>query len=424
MKTFKTYLAALLAITPFIFSCSSVKQVRKPPPFKFAGTTLSKDVDAIGTSVVPIHPATTFSTEDTMAVAHVKLENLSGTHKLRWDWYDPEGNLYTSSGDFPIKASTGMYSKEATAWHPLSIKGEKAEDYPGQWEVKIFLDGRFQGSTPFNMKTIADIVKLPDGLSQTVYPNDWGLIIGIEDYAHLPSVEYAKKDALIMRDYFMKVLGVPEKNIIHLLDVDATKARIEGYLRNYIPNNVSKDTTLYVYFTGHGAPDMEGGDPYLVPYDGDTLFIAQTGYSLETFYKDLNNLDVERVFIFLDSCFSGAASRAADMLIPGVKPALLHVKDVALHSDEIISFSASQTGQISNTYREAKHGLFTFFLLRALRGDADDNDDHLVSVKEVYNFVKDHVENVSHKIGRKQIPGITPSLDKLKKDIAVCKVPR
>jgi uncharacterized caspase-like protein len=216
---------------------------------------------------------------------------------------------------------------------------------------------------------------------------------------------------------------VPEENIIFLIDSDATKARMEGYLRQYIPDNTSSETTLYVYFAGHGAPDMEKGDPYLVPHDGDTRFIAQTGYNLKTFYQDLDNLDVKRVYVFLDSCFSGVASRAAEMLAKGARPALVHVEDIKLHSDEIVSLSASTSGQVSNAYPETRHGLFTYFLLRALRGEADENDDRWVSVKEVYEFVKNHVTRVSRRMGTEQTPVITPSLDILK-DIAISRVLR
>jgi hypothetical protein len=389
------------------------------------GTTIiSTAIDAItGTTAIPVEPTSTFSTEDSEVIAHLKMENICGRHKLRWDWYDPEDNLYTSSGNLPIKTSRDMYLPEASAWHRLSIQGDKAEDYPGQWEVRVFFDDTLMGSTPFILKAIEDIAKIPEGLAQKPYPKDWGLIIGIEDYAHLPSVDYARKDALIVRDYFEKVLGVPEENVISLIDSDATKARIEGYLRQYIPDNVSKDTTLYVYFAGHGAPDMEKGDPYLVPHDGDTRFIAQTGYSLKTFYQDLDNLHLERVYVFLDSCFSGVASRAAEMLTKGARPALVHVEDVHLKTDSVVSLSASTSGQVSNAHPNTKHGLFTYFLLRAIRGEADENDDRWVSVKEVYEFVKNHVTRVSRRMGTEQTPVITPPLEKLK-DIAISRVLR
>ena len=60
------------------------------------------------------------------------------------------------------------------------------------------------------------------------FPKDWGLIIGIENYNSLPNVKFTRKDALIIKDYFVRLLGEPEENIISLIDSEATKARIEG----------------------------------------------------------------------------------------------------------------------------------------------------------------------------------------------------
>ena len=60
------------------------------------------------------------------------------------------------------------------------------------------------------------------------FPKDWGLIIGIENYDSLPNVKFTRKDALIIKDYFVRLLSEPEENIISLIDSDATKARIEG----------------------------------------------------------------------------------------------------------------------------------------------------------------------------------------------------
>ncbi len=217
------------------------------------------------------------------------------------------------------------------------------------------------------------------------------------------------------------MLGVPEENVITMIDSDATKSRIEGYLLNYIPANVQKDTTLYVYFAGHGAPDMQKGDPYLVPFDGDTRFIEQTGYKLKKFYNDLDNLSIQRSYVFLDSCFSGVASRAAKMLAKGTRPALIHVKDVTLKKKKVISLSATSVGQTSNAYPETGHGLFTYYLLRGLSGEADADDDSWVTVKEVFKYVTRNVSRVARRLGAEQTPAITPSLEKIK-DAAIGKV--
>lgn len=412
----------VLILPLFFFACTSTRHVEKLSPPKFAGIILTKRVEIKGTIGIPLEPTTTFDTQDREVIAHLKFENLTGKHRLKWDWYDPSGNLYYSTGNFPFKTSRGKYVREVTAWHRLSIQGDKAAEYPGQWEVKIFIDDERLVSRLFVLKGPTDVAMLPEN-SQKPYPKDWGLIIGIEDYADLPHVEYARRDALIVKEYFVKIMGVPEENIIFLIDSDATKARIEGYLKEHIPANVGKDTILYVYFAGHGVPDMKKGNPYLVPYDGDTRFIAQTGYKLKDFYQDLDNLNIQKVYVFLDSCFSGVASRAAEMLTKGARPALIHAEDVHLDSDEIVAISAATAEQISNSYPEAKHGLFTYFLLRALKGEADADDDRWISVKEIFEYVKNHVVRVSRRMGTEQTPTITPSLDKLK-DIGVSRVLR
>jgi uncharacterized caspase-like protein len=270
---------------------------------------------------------------------------------------------------------------------------------------------------------VTSLVDLPAGRAPKPFPEDWGFIIGIEDYAHLPSVNYAKKDALIMRDYFMRILRVPEENIIMLIGSDATKARIQGYLEKYIPSNVGSDSTLYVYFAGHGAPGIDTGDPYLIPYDGDSRFIEQTGYKLKKLYQDLKKMQIRQTYVFLDSCFSGAASRAAEMLTEGTRPALLNVKDVELFDDSIIALSATSKGQTSIAYPETGHGLFTYYLLRALKGEADTDDDQWISIKEIYDYVSAHVSRAARKLGSDQDPSITPSEETLK-DIAIGRVVR
>jgi uncharacterized caspase-like protein len=214
------------------------------------------------------------------------------------------------------------------------------------------------------------------------------------------------------------VLGVPEENIISLIDADATKGRIEGYLKKYIPANLSKNATLYVYFAGHGMPGIKKGEPYLVPYDADTHFIEQTGYKLISFYQDIYKLKLNHVYVFLDSCFSGMASRAAEMLIKGARPALMHVEKVRPPSSQIISLNATSTDEVSHAFHEMRHGLFTYYLLRGLKGEADRDDDGWTSIKELYGYVRTNVRRESHRMQSEQTPVIVPSSDRVR-DIAL-----
>jgi len=336
--------------TILVFSCSSPKKILKKPPVKLHELTLSKGISKQSDSAKPLSPTSNFTSQDTEVFALMRFENLSGSHRIKWDWHKPNGDLYISSSDYPLSVTRGKYLKNATVWHSLVLKGDDAVDYPGTWKVKLYLDGEQVDAKAFNLTVRTSLVALPAGRAPRPFPADWGLIIGIQDYAHLPSVNYAEKDALIMREYYRRILRVPEENIIMLIGADATRARIQGYLEKYIPANVESNTTLYVYFAGHGAPGIDTGDPYLIPYDGDTRFIEQTGYKLRKLYQDLKNMKVQQSYVFLDSCFSGTASRAAEMLTEGIRPALLNVKDVELLDDSIVALSASSKGQTSIAY--------------------------------------------------------------------------
>lgn len=411
----------LLCSSFLIVSCGSSKAIQKKPPVKFHGLILSKDIEKKSSTALPIDQTSDFSSEDPKVVASMNFENLSGENRIRWDWYDPNERLYLSTEDYTIKTAKGKFFKNTSAWHSINLKGDDAATLPGKWKVVVYINNNLAESKTFTIAPEEKVASLDSDVLMKPFPQDWGLIIGIQNYAHLPNVAFAKKDALIMKEYFLRHLRVPEENIITLLDSDATKGRIEGYLQKYIPANVTSDTTLYIYFAGHGAPDLESGDPYLVPHDGDALFIEQTGYKLRNFYSDIEKLDIRQTYVFMDSCFSGSANRASVMLNDSIRPALLNVKDVGVKNDSVVSLSASSKGQTSIAYPDKEHGLFTYYLLKALDGDADSNDDNWVSIKEVYQFVSKQVNRASRRLGAEQNPSISPPLEMLK-DSAIGRV--
>lgn len=411
-RSFTTIIGLILALA--LISCATQQSVEKPPTPQIQKLVLAKGVDESGTVDVPLDSTNEFTTDDPQVVALVAMDNMHGTHQLRWEWLTPDNSVYLATKNTPIEVSKGKFLPKTTAWHQISLKDDPAAEIPGQWTVKMYVDDEMFDSKRFVVKQAIDPLALPRNLSSRPYPNDWGLIIGIENYNRLPKVEFARKDALIVRDYFTRILGVPEENIISLIDADATKAQIEGYLKKYIPKNVGKDATLYVYFAGHGMPGTNRGEPYLVPYDADTRFIEQTGYKLISFYQDLNQIKLNRVYVFLDSCFSGVASRAADMLIKGARPAMFHMEKVQTPSSHIISFNASSSGEISNALPEKGHGLFTYYLLRGMRGEADTNDDGWSSIKELYGYVHRNVTRESRRIQSEQTPIIVPPPERLK----------
>lgn len=236
-------------------------------------------------------------------------------------------------------------------------------------------------------------------------PDDYALVIGLDRYRALPRADFGQRDAAAFRDFAVSSLGVPEENAILLSGEDATRTDIAKYLEDWLPRNVTEDSRVYVFFSGHGAPDPETGEAYLVPWDGDPRFLATTAYSLKRFYEKLEQLRAREVIVALDSCFSGAGGRS--LLPAGTRP-LVAVK--AERPARISVLTASAGDEITGSLEEREHGLFTYHLLEGLRGLADSDEDGQLRLKELHGFVRSRVARDARRQNRDQTPQLfTPN---------------
>ncbi|MCG2710706.1 MAG: ankyrin repeat domain-containing protein, partial [Thermodesulfovibrionales bacterium] len=186
--------------------------------------------------------------------------------------------------------------------------------------------------------------------------NSYAIVIGIEQYRQkLPKADYAVADAKTMTEYLTKVMGYPEENVVTLLNDHAAKSDFEKYFEKWLFNNVEKDGSVFIYYSGHGAPNTKTGDAHLVPYDGDPSFIEQTGYPLKKLYESLNKLQAKEIIVALDSCFSGAGGKS--VIAKGARPLVMNLEHDIKLSKNMIVMSASSGDQISSTYLEKGHGL-------------------------------------------------------------------
>jgi len=201
--------------------------------------------------------------------------------------------------------------------------------------------------------------------------------------------------AIVIGEYLTKVMGYPEENIVTLINDRALKSDMEKYFEKWLSNNLEKNGTVFVYYSGHGAPNPNTGDAYLVPYDGDPSFIEQTGYSLKRLYQNLNKLPAKEIIVVLDSCFSGAGGRS--VLAKGARPLVMNMDKQVFHSDRIAILSAAAGNQISSTYDEKGHGLFTYFFLKGIKGAADTDKNGKIDMEELYWYVKPNVERIARK---------------------------
>jgi hypothetical protein len=233
--------------------------------------------------------------------------------------------------------------------------------------------------------------------------DDLAVIIGIEGYQNLPKSDYSYDDAKLVKEY-VKALGFKERNIELLTDEKATKSSIEKSLEAWLKNKAKHDSRVFVYYSGHGAPDSSTGEAYIVPYDGDPNYLPVTGYPLKRLYERLGKLDAKEIVVVLDSCFSGSGGRS--VLAKGVRP-LVMVAETASLSSNVAVLTATQGSQISTSSPEKGHGIFTYYFLKAIK-------DGRRNLAEIYEYIKPLIEDEAKMINIQQSPSISPDIQKLK----------
>ncbi len=242
---------------------------------------------------------------------------------------------------------------------------------------------------------VSDVDELP-AVKAKPNKNAYAVIIGIEQYRQkLPTADFAAHDAQIMAEYLMKVMGYPAENVVVLINDKATRSDFDKYLGRWLQNNVEKGGSVFVYYSGHGAPNPNTGDAYLVPYDGDPSFIDDTGYSLKRLYEQLGKLPAGEIIVALDSCFSGAGGRS--VLAKGARPLVMNLQSTFVLPENVTVVAAAGSNQISSTYQEKSHGLFTYFLLKGIKEASVLKPDGSIALGDLYTFMKPHIERIAKK---------------------------
>lgn len=249
-------------------------------------------------------------------------------------------------------------------------------------------------------------IKIDDNLDKQIptvnTKNDktFAVIIGNENYLQVGKVQYAKNDARTFAAYCQKTLGLPEKNIRTYSD--ATYGMMLAALKDVkeIADAYNGDIDVIFYYAGHGIPDGKG-NAYLLPVDADG---TQPEVCLPTgrLYSELNKLNVRKLVVFMDACFSGA-QRGDGMLVAARGVAIKAVSE-APEGNSVV-FSAANGEETAFPYKEKGHGMFTYFLLKKLQETKGD-----VTLGELAEYVKTQVGAQSIVVNRKkQTPTVVPS---------------
>lgn len=213
-------------------------------------------------------------------------------------------------------------------------------------------------------------------------PNTFVLIIANENYEFVDDVQYAINDGEAFREYCIKTLGVPERQVWFYKDASA--GIISGGVDKMMQAmNIFNNAKAIVYYCGHGIPDEKTGDAYLVPTDGRGTNVA-TCYSLNKLYKTLSSNPSTQVTYFMDACFTGA-NRNGSMLVAARGVAREAKKEVV--KGNTVVFSAASGDETAMPFKEKQHGLFTYFLLKKLQESKGE-----ISYGDLADYIRDNVK--------------------------------
>ena len=243
--------------------------------------------------------------------------------------------------------------------------------------------------------------------------NLWAVVIGVSRYKmgdqnvdgnQISNLKNAAEDATEIYKFLRSPEGgsFPESNISLLIDEQATKANIEAALDKL--KQSKPDDYFVVFIAAHGVIWQERGAsgrteeyPYFVVYDSDPRAISRTSIRMENFKRAVNSVPAKKGLVISDTCHSAgvmldSGSRGLAVTQRAQNQWLDSLKEIPRGVGYL---SAADQNESSLEKDELGHGVFTYCLLEAVRGNADFDADGKVTFEELRTYVRDEVPKMT-----------------------------
>jgi uncharacterized caspase-like protein len=248
-------------------------------------------------------------------------------------------------------------------------------------------------------RVIVPIVNGPAPAAAKVGGRKYALIIGISQYKNnamgIRNLDYADADARAIYNFLQEpeAGGFDHENMFLLTNEKATLAGMREALTSFIAKPTANDLLL-IFLAGHGAPDPTAPQNlYVIAYDTSVLDMAATALAMSDLRRLVEqNIRCNRVILLLDTCHSaGLATDATRDL--GNNLTNLYLEKLLYQEEGRAIITSSDVNEPSHESERwgNGHGVFTYYLLRGLKGDADANHDRLVTVGELFPYVRQKV---------------------------------
>ena len=234
------------------------------------------------------------------------------------------------------------------------------------------------------------------------------LIVGINKYMNaVYNLNYAQPDAKAFVSKIVETGGRIFKTInkVEIYDEDATKDNIVQGFKS-IASKARPEDVFVFFYAGHGSLDEEhkdkdGDSPfYFVPTDitklyGDPDQLQRKGLSGNELRDYLTQIRSTKQIVLMDACHSGGALKGLNVrAVASDEKAIVQLA----RSSGVVWIASSGSKQFATEFDVLKHGVFTYALLEALDGKAD-NGDNKITVNEIKFYMEDRVPELTKQYG-------------------------
>ncbi|MBX3329579.1 MAG: caspase family protein [Nitrospira sp.] len=247
-----------------------------------------------------------------------------------------------------------------------------------------------------------DVNQIPAPALGFQQPQTYLISIGVGSYrdTKLTPRRYAATDAETVAAYFQSLGGIPPSNIRLLRNQKALRADINEVLFGWLPQHADKNAVVIVYFSGQ-AMVTPTGDILLALYDGSAADSTRL-YPLNDFESAFARLKAKHVIFLFDGTVSRLRGDAKG------KTASPHWELGGGNSLALIGGEDFTKGLEDDQHR---HSLFTYYLLKGLRGEADTNRNGTVTFGELAGYVRQKVAwAAKSQFNQEQRPLLLPPL--------------
>jgi WD40 repeat protein/uncharacterized caspase-like protein len=295
------------------------------------------------------------------------------------------------------------FPKRANGW----LRTEKLSLSAGLNQITLTVSGRngerIRKSLNISRRTLGAPVTTAEDKplrNTSGQPQRWAVVVGVSEYGNpaIKNLAYADRDAKAFAEFLKSPAGggFEEERVKLITNKEATLTNVKQALFNFLRQTVDKDLVV-IYFAGHGAPEpANASNNYLLCYDTDPNSLETTAFPMWDVNTALQRyIPSKRVVVFTDACHSGGIS--SDIATRGMSSTdnnLInqYLTDLSKTKEGIIVFTASQAGEVSQELEKFGHGVFTYYLLQGMKGEADFNNDYTVTIGELMDFVEEKVK--------------------------------